>query len=252
MEMDVTGLVLSLGENNTKRAIESLKKQSIQCRDIVIVRDVTPFHKAMNKGIAKVQTPFFIQCDADMVLDPDCIATMLKFVKKDIAVVIAYLSDDILGRVQAVKLFRTECIKQIKYADHVSPDTDYISRMSKLGWNYIFAQRGRRRYAHPREILGAHKPDYTALYTFEKFKLEGSRMRDRGVFQEFVNGMKILNTSPHPMAPIALVGLCQGIFSKSNRDGLKQYRADKDFKILKSYMKSKKTSNDFIMYKKDK
>ena len=98
---EVTGLVLSIGEPTTARAIESLRAQTFPCKDIVLIENVSPFHAAMNAGIARISTPFFIQCDADMIADPDCIETMLKFVRNDTGVIIGYLEDALLGQVQA-------------------------------------------------------------------------------------------------------------------------------------------------------
>ena len=81
----VTGMVLSIGEPSTTRAIESLKAQTIPCEDIVLVENVSPFHEAMNAGIARVSTPLFIQCDADMIADPDCVETLLRSFRDDAA-----------------------------------------------------------------------------------------------------------------------------------------------------------------------
>ena len=74
---EVTGLVLTIGEETTERAISSLKQQTIPPQDIIVIENVSPFHRAINVGWTRVKTPFFIQCDADMVLDPDCLETML-------------------------------------------------------------------------------------------------------------------------------------------------------------------------------
>ncbi len=249
--MEVTGLVLSMGEKSTQRAIESLKKQTVPCKEIVVVENMSPFYRAMNKGIKKVKTPFFVQCDADMVLDPDCVETMLKFVRKDIGIIIGYLNDDLLERIQAVKMFRSECFKHVRFSNHVSPDTDYIYRLKQKGWDYCFARRQKSRYDHKPEVLGAHKPEYTPLYTYEKFKLEGSRMRDRGVFQEFLGYIDKLGKNPHPMAPVALVGICQGIVSARSKDGLMRYKKKKDFKLFEQYMNSKKVRDDFLISRND-
>ena len=40
--MNVTGLVLSIGEKYTQRAINSLKQQTVLPKEIVVVRGVTP------------------------------------------------------------------------------------------------------------------------------------------------------------------------------------------------------------------
>lgn len=234
--MDVTGLVLSVGEKTTQRAIQSLEKQTTPPKEIVLIENVFPFHKAMNEGVSKIKTRFFIQCDADMVLDPDCIETMREFIREDIAVLIGYLSDALLGKVQAVKMFRTECIRKVGFSNTISPDTDCINRLYEIGWNYIFVKRNKSKYGHSPDVLGSHKPEYTPIYTFEKFKLEGSRIRYRGVFQEFIACLTKLKNSKHPLAMIALIGLCRGLFLEESKDMLRPYSLSKDFKLLKDLM----------------
>jgi hypothetical protein len=185
--MDLTGLVLSIGEKTTQRSMHSLERQTAPLKEIVMVENVFPFHEAMNQGVSRIRTPFFIQCDADMVLDPDCSETMQNFIKEDVAVTIEYLSDDLLGKIQAVKMFRTECLKKAGFLDTISLDTDCINRLCEMGWNYVLVKRNNRKYGSFPDILGSHKPEYTPIYIFEKLKLEGSRKRFRGVFQEFVS-----------------------------------------------------------------
>ena len=250
--MEVTALVLTVGEKTTEEAIRRLKEQTVPCHEIIVVRNVTPFHKAIDRGISRVKTPFFLQCDADMLLDPDCIETMQKFVRDDTGVLIGYLSDELLGTVQAVKMFRTECIKKLMFSNSISPDTDCINRLSKMGWKFVFVSRGEERYGHAPDVLGAHKPEYTPLYTFEKFKLEGSRIRYRGVFQEFASCLEKLKDSQHPMAPIALIGLCHGLFIEERKDRLRPYSPSKDFELLEKFMASMSMENVAFAITKDR
>jgi len=241
---------INIGENTTNRAIKSLENQTVQCKDIIRVDNISPFYKAINKGISLVKTNFFIQCDADMILDPDCLGTMLKFVRKDVGVVIALLSDELLGVVQAIKLFRTDCLKKVRFSNNISPDTECINHLRKLGWNYVFAKRARSRFGHSRDVLGVHHPQYTPMYTFEKFKVEGSRIRYRGVYQEFISCIEKLKKSDHPMAQYALIGVCRGFFIKDTKDGLKSYKPSRDFKELERFFENNNKKNvDFSIAK---
>jgi len=241
--MDVTGLVLSIGERTTPRAVRSLKNQTVPCREIVIVENVSPFYKAMNRGIRRVKTPFFLQCDADMVPDPDCIEVLLGCMDDDVGVVLGYLLDDLLGKIQAIKLFRTEGVRQVQFPNNISPDTECINQMAEQGWRFRFAKRSKAKYGHPPDILGAHQPDYSRLYTFNKFSRLGSRMRYRGVFREFASTMQKLRASAHPMAPIALIALSHGLFMERRTDHLRPGGASKDYHILEQYMRSHNQRN---------
>lgn len=246
--MDVTALVLTIGEDTTERAIEALRRQTVPVKEIVVVKDISPFYRAMNEGVSRISTPFFLQCDADMIPDPDCIETMIKHVSEEIGITIGYLEDALLGKIQAIKMFRTECVREIQFADHVSPDTNYLGKMSARGWKHVFVSRGKDAgNGHAHDVMGMHDPDYNPLYTYSKFKLEGARMRERAVFNEFVGSIKVLGASEHPMAPIALAGICRGITSDLSGDGLAKYTPTMDFKLLESYFSSQKPIDDFMV-----
>jgi len=236
MNATVSALVLTIGESSTSRAIEALQRQTRECDEIILVEDISPFHRAMNEGISRVRTDFFLQCDADMVPDPDCVEVLLENIAAHTGVVIAHLQDDLMGKIQAIKLFRTRSARALKFADHVSPDTNLITRMAEAGWKYDFARRKTPKFGHDVDILGRHAPDYSPLYTFQKFRLEGARMAKRGVFQELMDSLDRFGKSDHQMAKIALIGLCRGIFDTREGDGLSRYLPDEDFQKLKNYM----------------
>ncbi len=237
--MKVTGLVLTVGEPTMKAAIESLRLQTVPCDEIVVVRGITPFHRAMNEGISRIRTEFFVQCDADMVLDPDCVEMMLRFQHDEDAVWIGYLSDELLGTVQAVKMFRTSCVREQPFSDHISSDTQLINRLVDRGWKYRFVRRDRPRFGHAPEVLGAHRPSYTPLYTFEKFRLEGARVAYRGVFDEFDACLTKLAQGDHPMARIALIGFCYGLLSRRIDDGLRPCTRSPEFELLEKLLSSR-------------
>ena len=245
LKHSVTGLVLSMGEPTIKNAIEALRNQTHRCVDVKIITNISPFHRAINKGVAEIETEFFLQCDADMVPDPDCIEVFLKHMHDDIGVVIGHLQDPLMGKIQAIKLFRTSCVKTLQFDNHLSPDTDLINRMNQLGWRYVFAKREVSRQGRSDDIFGDHRPHYTDLYTFQKFRLEGARMAKRGIFQELEDSLDRLSQSKHPMAKVAIIGLCNGIFEDRDVDGLEPYAGDQLFEKLHTYQ-AKVSEKDHI------
>ena len=70
---DVSVVLLTTGEETTLRAVESLKKQTLKPVETIIIENVTPFHNAINAGIRRVKTDYFVQLDSDFVLDENCI-----------------------------------------------------------------------------------------------------------------------------------------------------------------------------------
>jgi cellulose synthase/poly-beta-1,6-N-acetylglucosamine synthase-like glycosyltransferase len=125
---DVSAVVLTVGEPSTAEAIESLHRQTVPLRDIIVVRDVTPFHKALNAGAARVKTRFFVQVDADMILDPRCVAALRSGMHRRAGIVVGRLRDALTQDVVGIKLFRTVCFESTVFRDSISPDTDFVEQ----------------------------------------------------------------------------------------------------------------------------
>jgi hypothetical protein len=215
---DVSAVVLTIGEPTTQRALDSLTRQSLQPAEVVIVKDVRPFQKAINQGAAGVTTPFFVQVDSDMVLDPDCLEQLRKRMRPKIGEVVGLLRDPLMGRVMGIKLYRTECFRQVSMPDTITPDTDHYQLIRARGWKGTLARRGLRTQLNEVLALGEHNPSYTPEYTYNKYLLEGRRYYYRqshlGIRWHFAK----LEHSTHPSALIAQIGLAHGIFLDSSKD----------------------------------
>ncbi len=221
MATDVSAVVLTIGEAELPRALASLTTQSLSLEQVIVVRDVSPFFRAMNQGAGQVRTPFFVQVDADMILDPHCVETLRKAMGKDTGVAVAHLRDPLAGRVVGIKLFRTECFQAGGFPDRISPDTDFIAAIQRRGWTI-------QRVGYPENdaspeivTLGEHRPDYTPGYTFRKYLLEGRRLRYRANPGAMRWQFGLLEQSTHSLAPLAQLALAHGFFQPGVEDGLK-------------------------------
>src|SRR3989304_639862 len=72
----VSGLLLTIGESTFPEARAALQRQSVSLHRIVVIENVRPFSEAFNQGVSKVDTPFFVQCDADMMLNENCVEVL--------------------------------------------------------------------------------------------------------------------------------------------------------------------------------
>jgi glycosyltransferase involved in cell wall biosynthesis len=236
---DVTAVVLSTGEPTTQEAIDSLHRQTIPVRDVIVVRDVAPFHKALNVGAAQVETPFFVQVDADMILDPHSVAALRWSMRRRVGIVVGHLRDALIEQVVGVKLFRTACFKATSFQDTISPDTDFVDDMARAGWKTIYIGRLRRGGPNPWATLGEHRPDYSPAYTYRKHLLEGRRYR----YRQKVEGLRWhfgrLEASRHPAALIAQIALARGLFLAENRDLLGAAANNDDFARIEDFLSSK-------------
>ena len=213
MSSNISAVVLTIGESTFDECIDRLQNQTLPIDDIIIVKDNFVLHEAYNQGIKQVKTEFFLQCDADMLIDPDCVEVLYSAIEKDTGVSIGYLDDDILGTVQAIKLFRTSCLQEQPFEDGVTTDTNAISRIRNQGLKIAFARRNEKRFGHDIDVLARHCPNYlNHTYTFGRFMRLGAQVRSRYCFDEYRACLKNLKQSKHPMADVALTAFCHGLF----------------------------------------
>ena len=216
---DVSAVVLTIGEATTQRAIESLHRQTLRPHEIIVVSNVRPFYNALNTGAAKVRTPFFIQVDADMILDPSCIEQLRQGVRPNSGIIFGHLRDALIEEVVGVKLFRTECFDAVGMPDSISPDTDFGRKIAAAGWKTV--ELGKPLFgtkAERRATMGEHCPSYTVPYTYAKHRLEGRRYRYRHRLSAIRWHFDRLEASKHPVALVAQIALSQGIFIDADRD----------------------------------
>ncbi len=237
---DITAVVLTLGEDTTARALDSVRRQSYPARETVVVSDTTPFHAALNLGASRVRTKFFVQVDADMILDPGCFEALRDCLGDHVGIVAGHLRDPLIGRVSSIKLFRTECFGRSLFGDSISPDTDFAAAIMKDGWSLIYALKFEGISPVLWHTFGEHRPDYTPQYTFSKYLLEGRRYRYRKDLGGLLWHLGRLGKSKHPAAGVAQVALAQGIFIEEESDLLSRPSGHPDFSLLERYMSSRK------------
>ena len=236
---DVAAVVLTIGEPFVGRALASLAAQTLPPREVIVIEHLSPFFRAMNEAAARVTTPFFVQVDADMILDPNCLEALRASVREDTGMAVAELRDALLGQVVGVKLFRTECVRRTGFPDSISPDTDFGAAIGRRGWATRYLEPPDGEPGAPRPTLGEHRPDYTPAYTYRKHLLEGCRLRDRGARGGLRWRCERLVASPHPLARLALLALAHGFFLAADGDLLRPGGDEPDAARLLALLESK-------------
>lgn len=218
---DVTAVVLSIGEPFVARALDSLARQTQPPADVVRVDGVSPFHRALNTGIARVRTAFFAHVDADMVLDPTALADLRACVAPSIGVVVGGLRDALRGSIVGLKLYRTEGAAAQPCPDSITPAVDFVAAIRARGWLTAHAlsyRPGPRALWH---TFGEHAPEYTPLYTFTKFRILGARYRRWRNGPSLRRMFRLLHASGHPAAPLAQAAAAIGVYWDESRDALR-------------------------------
>lgn len=213
---DVTAIILTTGEATTAEAVACIRRQSVPVADIVEVSGIRPFHKALNHGASQVKTPYFLQVDADMLLDPDCVGALRTAMQDDVGIAVGQLRDAMMGAVVGIKLFRTACFEHRAMPDSISPDTDFVEAIAASGWRTVYVGK---QDADPR-TFGEHRPDYQPPYVFRKFMMEGQRYRHRAAPGGLRWQYDRLKRSPHPYALLARVALAAGVLEMAEGDAL--------------------------------
>ncbi len=232
---DITVVALTLGEPYAERALASVERQTLAPAATVVVREVSPFHRALNAGASQVRTPFFLQLDADVILDDNCLADLRALMRDDVSMTSGLLRDPIVGRTTGVRLYRTACFDHAQIRDSISPDMDFTDDTARLGWVRRCALRwpaDRARW----HTFGDHRPDYTPLYTFNKFRLEGVRARYRRREGRARLMFERLCPSVHPASTLALIATAHGFFDRQQGDLLAPYRRTAEFDGLQDFL----------------
>ena len=234
---DVSAALITVGEPITARARASIEAQELAACEIITVEGVSPFYRAVNEAARRVSAPYFIQVDADMILDPGCFGVLRGAVGPTTGIVVGELRDPMRGHIVGVKLFRTECFEASKFSDSISMDTDFVASIRRRGWKTTYFGRAPGAY-HASVTLGEHRPDYTASYTYRKHILEGGRLRYRGAQAGLRWWLGNLELSNHESARIALIALAHGFFRSGDRDGLVPMDDRVDAKPLTNLLES--------------
>lgn len=226
---DVTAVLLTIGEPYVARARASLAAQTAPPAAIVEIAGVAPFHRALNAGIARVRTAYFVQVDADVVLDPNALADLRACMTPHVGLVIGRLRDPLRGRIEAVKLYRTEAAAAQPCPDSISPAVELLSSMTARGWLTLHALADGPGPPALRHTFGDHLPDYTPLYTFTKFRILGARHRHWRTGHRLRRLCAILHASGHPAAAIAQAAAAVGVFWEESRDALRPCTPSDEF-----------------------
>lgn len=208
-QSDVGAVVLTLGERTTGRALASLRAQTLPIAERVVVAGAEPFHRAFNLGVDRVASPYFVQVDADMVLDADAVASLRRAMAPGVGIAVGALRDPLVGRISGVKLFRRECCRDLRLHDTLAPEVAFYSALRERGWETAYLATG---------PLGSHAPDYGPDYVYGMYSLLGARYAARDDPIGVVWRLGALRRSSHALAVVGRLALGHGLFARHARD----------------------------------
>jgi hypothetical protein len=174
----VTAFVITVGdEPNVSHCKEALAGQVAQPR-IELIDHVAPMSAAFQQQLDRCRTPYFVQVDEDMILDPDAVAVLHEqlhqYRSASCAMLCGGLWDVDADRpLYGVKIFRHEIARRYPFRDSLSCEMDQSERWRADGYWSEALKLGSRGWC-----LGLHGAGYnprTAFVRWERLWLKQRR-----------------------------------------------------------------------------
>lgn len=263
---EVTVFLITVGASSYTRAKKALKKQNCKFT-MQEIAWVAPMSAAFQQMIDRCETPYFIQCDEDMIAKPGMVRNLYDSIAnpdlnhdyyasfgwnpEKCAMVCYPLWDVHLQRTRlGIKIYRHEAMKQAPYRDVQSCEMDQLERLKAAGY-HIRVEWGSEWELHKGEldradkaIQALHGTSYTPREAFETYLDMAQKCRDVGgndwFYQQpkkFLDRLISGQSQKHPYENEdlwALLGATAGFTSPKES---REQRGEKDFN---AYFKSKK------------
>lgn len=180
LSAQLTVFVVSSGEPSLGLCLDHLKQQDCQFR-VEHVRDVAPMWRAFQRMIDECKTPYYIQCDCDMLLQPWAVRALYDAVLKSadrVAMVCGWLWDEDVERpITGVKAYKYAVMQRYPYTDSFSCETTQLKRWEADGYKWTDVGA----WDAPREkCLGLHYASQNAELAFRRWQRLAQKYRKYG------------------------------------------------------------------------
>ena len=171
-EDDLTVFVVTTGEGVEDECVAALERQTRSFR-LETISNVYPMSAAFQAMPDRCETPYFLQVDADMVLEPDAAETLHDALRRSsprIFQVSGQLYEEGFGLGGAVKCWKRSLFRWFSFHDVRTVDRDLYRRTRRLGL-------GRR---HIETRVGTHVPRHSSESEWLKAKGDVEKWRFLG------------------------------------------------------------------------
>lgn len=137
MTREITAFVITSGEPSTRECISRLERQTVRVK-VDVIENVSPMWAAFDQMHKRVQTPFFVQVDADMMLEPDAIETLYNGITEagpKCGQFVGWLWGDAeRTALTGCKIYRTEIATRYPYTESLSCEWPHFKAMEADGF----------------------------------------------------------------------------------------------------------------------
>ncbi len=224
LSREVTVFLISSGENpNYAGCVRALESQTCKFT-LDVIRDVSPLSLAFQEMLNRVKTPYYIECDEDMVLNKNAVEKMYCDIAgemhDDKTAMHAYmLIDQHLGMpIYGVKIYKARVFRQYPYnLKHPSCEVEQLRRIEADGYTYKLLQ----------DAVGSHSPLWTPALIFERYyNLMEKFKLFRYVWMESLprSLAQKVQSNPTDLNLYAFAGALAGVYSDSTMESEKDSR----------------------------
>lgn len=170
---EVTLFIISCGEESFEECLEAINKQTIYDKlKIEIIKDVYPMSRAFNAMHERCSTPYFIQVDADMILNKNaCELLYNEALSTNFLTYVVYgqLYEEGFGIGGTVRCWKKSFFNYFKFRDVRTVDRDLFKRAKRF-----FLKRKKISYD---DVIGIHKPRHSVFSEYLKAKSDVEKWR---------------------------------------------------------------------------
>lgn len=166
---DLTVFILSSGEETMDECLAALEAQDCAFK-IDFIEGVSPMSAAFQAMPDRSRTPYFIQVDADVILNPDAVSFLYRACKGSgwrCFAAAAGLYEEGFGPGGAVRCWKRSVFRFFKYNDCRTVDRNLYQRLRRWGLRLKVEDK----------IIGLHKPRHSDLSFYLKPKSDVEKWR---------------------------------------------------------------------------
>ncbi|MCK9558034.1 MAG: radical SAM protein [Candidatus Cloacimonetes bacterium] len=161
----ITAFVISAGNNpNYPICLKALQDQTAKVT-IDIIKDYSPMSVAFQQMLVRCKTPYYIEVDEDMVLNPDAIETMYRTAINEqdpkVSMVCFRLLDvHVDFKIYGIKIYKFDVFKNYPYnLENMSCEVEQLERMKADGYTYKLIE----------DVVGQHSPLWSNELIFGRY-----------------------------------------------------------------------------------
>ena len=170
---NLTLFIIASGEESLNDCEKAIKAQKLSSEIELIVKkisNVTPMSEAFNEMHRQSSSPFFIQVDADMILNENAVQTLYDGIKNSFFWTYAaygQLYEEGFGVGGSIRIWRRSFFKLFEFKDARTVDRNLFKRAKRWGF----------RRKNLKKVLGVHRPRHSSFSEYLKTKSDIEKWR---------------------------------------------------------------------------